>query len=88
MMQSGAALDLAGSRDARCGMPMPKDKNDHSACVLQQAWLGGNDWRLLTFPVTGACPAAHAHGGTSARVRVDRAVSWHHHALWRRRHRP
>jgi hypothetical protein len=31
----------------------------------------------LTFPVTGACPAADVHGGASARVRVDRGVRWH-----------
>ena len=32
------------------------------------------DFANLTCPVTGACPAAHVHGGTSARVRVDRGV--------------
>ena len=33
----------------------------------------------ITFPVTGARPTAHAHGSTSARVRVHRGVSWHGH---------
>jgi hypothetical protein len=30
--------------------------------------------RHLTVSVTGACPVAYAHGGVSARVRVDRVV--------------